>query len=133
MQQPPAGGFPRPLMPDDTFYRAVRPEYVLDNGMVSPQAFNQASASRKLSVDWAALCRPQDTYYRWPNWGEGRAVAAITAQACWEFEQQIEYSPTPGNPAHSDVSDRPNRTLGRDKIRRALAQSATLLKLPPQP
>lgn len=132
MHPPSTGRFPHPLTPEDVFYRAVRPEDLLNNGMLSPQAFSQASATRKLSVDWGGMCSPQETYDRWPHWGAGRAVASLTAQQCWDCQQQIEYSPTPGNPAHSDVFDQQGRTIGRDKIRRMLARGAFLV-VPPQP
>lgn len=127
------GRFPRPLTPNDVFYRAIRPEDIHPDGRISRKAFAKASANRRMSVDWAALSTPQETYDRWPQWGEGRGVAEITAQLCWECAQQIEYSPTPGNPAHSDVFDQPDIALGRLAVQRALARAAVLLPLPSNP
>ena len=124
------GGFPRPLTPEDVFHRAIRAEDIRPDGVISRKAFSKASANNKLSVDWAALCSPQDTYDRWPQWGEGRGVAAITAQLCWECHQQIVYAPTGDNPAHSEVFDRPDRTMGRLAVQRALAHGAVLLPVP---
>ena len=84
-----------------------------------------------MSVDWAELSSPQDTYDRWPQWGEGRAVAEITAQACWDCEQAIEFVPTPDNPAHSEVGNRPGSAIGKDKVRYLLARAAVLLTVSP--
>lgn len=131
-QIPLGHGFPQPLSPDDVFYRAIRPEDIRANGVISSKAFAKASANRKLSVDWAALCSAQDTYQRWPHWGKERGVAAITAQLCWDCQQQIAYAPTEDNSAHSEVFDQPIRTLGRLAVQRALARGA-LLVVPPQP
>ena len=125
------GGFPRPLTADDVFYRAIRPEDIHPDGRISRKAFAKASANRKLSVDWAALCTPQDTYDHWPQWGEGRAVAALTARACWDCQQQIEHAPTADNPAHSEVFDHLGRTMGRLAVQRALARAAVLLPVSP--
>ena len=125
-------GFPQPLSPNDAFYRAIRPEDIHPNGVISRKAFAKASANNKLSVDWGALSGPQDTYARWPHWGEGRGVAAITAQLCRDCQQQIAYAPTADNPAHSEVFDQPNRTLGRLAVQRALARGAVLV-VPAQP
>ena len=124
------GGFPRPLTPDDRFYRAIRPSYIYEDGRISRAAFAKSTGNEKMSVDWAELSTPQETYDRWPQWGEGRAVAEVTAQALWMNQQMIEYAPTPDNPAHSEVADRPDRTIGKDKILSNLARAAVLLPFP---
>ena len=132
MEQPgDNGGFPRALVPDDAFYRAIPPRYLREDGTIGPAAFSRASVNRKMSVDWAELSSPQDTYDRWPQWGEGRAVAEITAQACWDCEQAIEFAPTPDNPAHSEVGNRPGSGIGADKVRYLLARAAVLLPVSP--
>ena len=137
MQQPPNdGGFPRPLVPDDAFYRAIPPRYHREDGSISSAAFSRASANKKMSVDWSELSAPQDTYDRWPQWGEGRAVAEISAQLCWDCEQAIEFAPTESNPAHSEVGNRPGSAIGGTKVRVLLSVGARLVPvniLPPQP
>ena len=126
-------GFPRSLAPNDLFYRAIPPGYLREDGTIKPAAFSRASANKKMSVDWGELSTSQDTYDRWPQWGEGRAVAQITAQLCWECEQTVEFTPTVSNPAHSEVSNMPGSVIGSDKARYLLSAGARIVLGPGVP
>ena len=127
MQQPHGGGFPRPLTSNDPFYRAIPPGFLREGGKISPAAFSKASANKKMSVDWGELSSPRETYDRWESWGEGRAVAALTAQACWDCQQTVEFAAAGDNPAHSEVGNSPDSAIGSDKVRFLLAQRASLV------
>ena len=80
-----------------------------------------------MSVDWAELSTPGETYARWERWGEGRRVGAITAQLCWNNQQLIAFAPTPENPAHTEIVDQPGATIGKDRLRKNLAKGAKLI------
>lgn len=75
-------------------------------------------------MDWAERSTSQEAFDRWPQWGAGRGVAYITAGLCWENHQTIRFSPTQGNPAHSDVVGEKT-----DSTRNKLAKGARLLIL----
>ena len=134
MQQPPDnGGFPRPLAPSDSFYRAIPPRYLREDGTIGAAAFSRASANKKLSIDWGQLSTPQETYDRWSHWGDGRAVAEITAQLCWDCEQTIEFAPTQDNPSHSEAGNRPGSVIGSAKVRFLLSNGARLVPVHSSP
>ena len=122
LEQSNAEGFPRPIKVDDLFYRAINPLYVREGGKISPGAFSNASETNGMSVDWVARSTPQETYDRWPQWGDCRGVASITAGVCWQNDQKFEYAPKEDNCAHSDVI---GEKSGR--IRKNLAKSAKLI------
>ena len=75
-----------------------------------------------MSVDWADIATPQQTFDRWTVWGEGRGVASITAGLCWNNGQEIEYTPDESKPAHSDVVGDKS-----DRIKKKLAKGARLV------
>ena len=116
--------FPRPIRPDDEFYRAIHPknlkgEKILPSGFANPSKPVQTD---RMSVDWAEKSTREETFGRWSEWGAGRGVAKITANLCWENKQAIEYTPEDENPSHSDV-----KGAKPDRIRRNLAKGAQLI------
>jgi hypothetical protein len=118
------GGFPRPLLSEDAFYRAIHPDLIKGQG-VSPGAFSNSTKpvhTNSMSVDWAERSTPQETFERWAKWGAGRGVASITFEVCWQNGQKIEYSPEQDNPAHSDVVGEKS-----DRTRKKLAKGAKLI------
>ena len=122
LEQSNAGEFPRSLEDDDEFYRAIRPEWIKSGGRISPSAFSNATQTDRMSVDWADIATPQQTFDRWTVWGEGRGVASITAGLCWNNGQEIEYTPDESKPAHSDVVGDKS-----DRIKKKLAKGARLV------
>ena len=123
------GEFPRPLNPDDEFYRALLPCWIQDDGTVSPSAFYPSKSDQTLSVDWSELSTYEQTCERWVHRGEGRGVASVTAELCRENEQQIHYDPDPenGNPAHSKVFKKPEATISNNRFRKRMARGASLV------
>ena len=111
----------------DAFYRAIPANHLREDGTVSPGAFARASSNNKLSVDWADLSSPEETYARWERRGAGRGVASITAQLCWDNSQFIEFDPTPDNPSHSEITDQPGTRVGNDRLRKNLSRQARLI------
>ena len=95
--------FPRPLVPDELFYRAVQRVFIKPNGSISPGAFSNTKGTSELSVDWDHLSTPEETIGRFPQWELPKGVVAVTAQQFWNCEQTLVYDPIPGNPAHSSV------------------------------
>ena len=122
LEQSNAEEFPRQLEATDLFYRAVHPLFVKDCGKISPSAFSNASGTDGMSVDWAARSSPQETFDRWPQWGDCRGVASITAELCWQNDQEIKCAPEEGNRAHSNVI---GEKSGR--VRKNLAKCAKLI------
>ena len=122
------GDYPRPLTENDLFYRAIHPDWIKEDGKVSSAAFSNASQTNRMSVDWAARSTPQETFDRWPQWGDCRGVASITAGVCCQNDQKIEYTPKEDNCAHSDIVGKKT-----DRIRRNFAKSAKLLIPSPNP
>ena len=118
LQQSNEKEFPRPLTESDQFYRAIHPDWIKEDGKVSTAAFT----NKEMSVDWADLSTPCETFDRWPQWGECRGVASITAGLCWQNDQNVEYTPKDDNCSHSDVVGKK-----RDRIRKNFAKSARLL------
>jgi hypothetical protein len=124
MESGDAGGFPRPLAKGEEFYRAIHPDFIKD-GKVSHNAFSNPTRpvqTNRMSVDWAEKSTPQQTFVRWARWGDGRGVASITPELCWNNGQTIEYTPERDNTAHSDVVG--NKS---DRIRKNLARGAKLV------
>lgn len=116
--------FPRPIRPDDEFYRAIHPNY-LKGEKILPSGFANSSKpvqTDKMSVDWAEKSTPEETFGRWGTWGAGRGVAKITADLCRNNEQTIEYTPDDENPSHCNV-----RGKKPDRIRKNLARGAQLI------
>ena len=61
-----------------------------------------------MSVDWVDMTTSQEALDRWAQWGDDRGLASITADLSWDNGQNVEYTPTEDNPAHSDVvGDKP--------------------------
>jgi hypothetical protein len=85
-----------------------------------------------MSVDWADISTPKQTYERWQRWGDGRGVAAITAGLCWKNQQLIEFTPNGSNPSHSDVFDAADATISKSRLKKRLAQGAKLIIDPNQ-
>lgn len=102
--------FPRRLMSDDTFYRAVHPKCIQRGELLSTAFANPSKPeqSDRMSVDWAEKSTYQETYdRRIEKFGDGLAVVSITAELCWsDGTQTLEFSDTAENPAHSDVIGR---------------------------
>ena len=121
-----ADGFPRPLQPDDEFYRAIHPDYLKKNGKISPGAFSKATANKRMSVDWAENSTASQTYERWERWGECRGVASITAGLCWENNQSISFAQTVDNPSHSEVASKDGNDVSEARISKKLARGAKL-------
>jgi hypothetical protein len=124
--------FPRPLTPDDILFHAVHPNFLARDGTISSAAFNKDSKTNKMSCDWAELSTPQESHNRWTKWGDGRGVAAISAKACWDAQQIIEFTPDApdvldGNPSHSDVFSHGGTTLTDKRIRERLQKEAVLV------
>jgi hypothetical protein len=121
-------GFPRKLLSEDNFYRAIQGIHNRGDGTISPWAFSKSAGTDRMSVDWAEKSSPQETFDRWVKWGDDRGVASITAQLCWDNIQTIEFTPVkddpcePDNPAHCDVAG----SRG-DRVRKNLAKGADLL------
>lgn len=126
-QGPDDGYFPRQLSPRDEFYRAIHPDYMKANGRISSGAFSKAAGSDRMSVDWSERSTPDQTYHRWKHWGQGRGVALITAQLCWENQQLVLFTPTADNSAHSDVVNKAGYSIGKDRLRKNLARGARLI------
>ena len=117
MKQP-----PRQLKGSDEFYRALRPEWIKDNGKISPGAFCNAKGTDRMSVDWVDMTTFQEALDRWAQWGDDRGLASITADLSWDNGQKVEYTPTEDNPAHSDVvGDK------QPSVRKRLAKGAKLV------
>lgn len=126
MQQDSARAFPRPLQPDDEFYRAIRPEHLKKNGKISPGAFSKATVNNRMSVDWAEKSTARETYERWEHWGECRGVASITARLCWDNNQSMSFEKTTDNPSHTEVASQDWNKLSEDRIRKNFARGAKL-------
>ena len=119
--------FPRTLTTDDVMFRAVHPTHLKDDVTVSSAAFVKNSKDTRMSVDWASLSTPRQTYDRWPQWGDDRAVAAVAAWWCWEAQQIIQHTPTDDNPSHSDVYDRLDTDLPTRRIQKTIAEGSVLI------
>lgn len=116
--------FPRRLLHDDEFYRAINPKFHLKpDGRLSSAAFSNTSNTQEMSVDWAELSTPAETVGRFPDWPAGKCVASVTAGTCWNLDQSIEFSPTPHNPAHTGIVG-----VKTDSVRRKLARTAKILR-----
>jgi hypothetical protein len=120
------GGFPRPLTSGEEFYRAIHPSHI-EGGKISFFAFlnpTKPIKTNRMSVDWAEKSTPQQTLDRWARWGDGRGVASLTAELCWNNGQAIEYTPTQENPSHSDVVGNKNNSY---RVSKNLAKGAKLV------
>ena len=121
--------FPRQLTHQDEFYRAINPIYVdKRDGKVSPGAFAKTSKTNAMSVDWAELSTPRETYDRWEKWGDRRRVASITARLIWDNKQNILFTETECNPSHSEVVDGEGAgALSKNQLKKNLLRGAKLL------
>lgn len=93
------------FVPDDRFLRRIPPIYYNPNtGKVMSAAFQNASGTNRMSVDWTKLSTVDDTLRGYPRFG----VASISAELCWFLNQEVERVPSEENPAHCDVvGDKP--------------------------
>lgn len=100
---------------DDRFLRRIHPQYYNPNtGKVASAAFQNASNTNRMSVNWMKLSTVDDTLRRYSGFG----VASISAELCWFLNQEVEGIPSEENPAHCDiVGDKPQsvRRKFRDK------------------
>lgn len=116
--------FPRRLIHDDEFFRAINPKaHLKPDGKLSSAAFSNSSNTNEMSVDWAERSTPAETVGRFPHWPAGKFVASITAGTCWSLDQSIEFSPTTHNPAHTGIVG-----AKTDSVRRKLARTAEILR-----
>lgn len=125
------GGFPRPLAKDEKFYRAIHPTH-MKGGKISHFAFANPTRpipTNRMSVDWAEKSTPQQTFDRWARWGNGRGVASLTAELCWNYGQMTEFAPEKDNPAYSKDNPAHSDEVGTksDRIRKNLAKGAKLM------
>jgi len=90
---------------DDSFLRRIPPQYYdPSTGKVSSAAFQNASSTKRMSVNWMKLSGVDDTLHGYPGFG----VASISAELCWFLNQEVENVPSEENPAHCDiVGDKP--------------------------
>jgi len=90
---------------DDSFLRRIHPQYYNPNtGKVASAAFQNASSTNRMSVNWMKLSTVDDTLRGYPRFG----VALISAELCWFLNQQVESVTSEENPAHCDiVGDKP--------------------------
>ena len=114
--------FPRPLTGEDRFYRVIRELHLKKGGRISPGAFCKTTGTDRMSVDWSQASTPQESFDRFPQWNDRKAVAAITADLCWSQRQTLDYVPLPDNPAHCEVVGRDSKSL-----RKALARDAGIV------
>ena len=105
---------------NDTFYRVLH-EYWVDDGEVSPAAFQNTTGTNAMSVDWAALSTPDQTAGRFTQWGI-RRIAVLVASLCWAQGQTIEHKPSRHNQSHTAIVGQKT-----DDIRQSLADSVQLL------
>lgn len=85
---------------DDSFLRRIHPQYYNHNtGRVSSAAFQNASNTDRMSVNWMKLSTVDDTLRGYTGFG----IASVSASLCWFLNQRLENTPLQGNPAHCDV------------------------------
>ena len=128
-------GFPRPLTPDDTFYRVIHPDWLKKrNGTISSGAFSKSKKDNRMSMDWSEKSTIQESYGRMEKWGDCRGLASLTAKLCWDNCQTIFFDPIENdpvlddNPAHSQMANATEPPQMSDKrLRRQLARGAKLL------
>ena len=109
----------------DRFFRAVNPQYLRGDGLVSAGAFSNPSDGTGTSVDWERYGQPIDTIRRMAagqGWGPLTRAAAITYLACRDQKQDVTYEPQPDNKAHCEIVG--VKTLS---TRKALARAAELM------
>lgn len=116
--------FPRPLVADELFYRAIRDIYIKEDGSVSPGAFSNTTGTDAMSVDWAELSTAAETIARFPQWPLPKGVVAVPVQRFWDCQQAIVYDEMPTNPAHSLVYGEKTGS-----IRRRIARGLHLIHL----
>jgi len=105
----------RTFAADDRFLRRIHPQYYDPNtGKVASGAFQNASDTNRMSVNWMKLSTVDDTLRGYPGFG----VASISAKLCWLLDQNIEGIPSEENPAHCDIvgaKPKPVRRKFRDR------------------
>ena len=95
---------------DDLLYRAINPHHI-DGLKVLSAAFQNASGTDSMSVDWNRLSTPEQTAARSVDKGPGRGVASLRVKNYSDEGQVIKHAPQVGrdghwNPAHSEVVGR---------------------------
>lgn len=110
---------------DDSFLRRIHPQFYDHNtGKVSTAAFQNASGTNRMSVNWMKLSTVDDTLRGYTGFG----VASIYADLCWSLNQRIESVPSQGNPAHCDVvGEKPT------SVKRKFRDMAKYLQYPSPP
>ena len=76
-----------------------------------------------MSVNLGRLSSVQATLSGYPEHG----LVAITVQLCRDADQEVEYQPVPGNPAHCVVIGKKRRGA----VRRKFKEGAVILVMPP--
>ena len=110
--------------------------HIEDDGTVSPAAFAKSSKDNRMSIDWAELSTPRETYDRWEHWGDRRGVASLTAKLIWDNKQRILFTPietpTECNPAHCDMEDGENAEgLSKNQLKKNLLRGSKTLTIEP--
>ena len=128
-------GFPRPLTPSDTFYRAIHPDWLKKrNGTISSGAFSKSSYDNRMSMDWSEKSTIQESYDRTEKWGDCRGLASLTAKLCWDNCQAIFFDPIKDhpklddNPSHSQMANSTEPpAMSEKRLKKRLARNAKLL------
>jgi len=86
--------------PNDKFLRRIPPLYYNPTTKkISSAAFQNASGTNRMSVNWMNLSSVDDTLRGYPRFG----IASISAELCWTLKQEIERTGSDSEPAHCDV------------------------------
>lgn len=96
----------------DKFLRRIPPWHLKSSGEISSAAFENDKGKNSFSTNWLKLSSIDDTLKSFPEYG----VAAISAELCWNLGQNIEWTPTDDNVAHTDILGKKTEST-RKKIR----------------